>query len=139
MRSWTSASQPHCRCSALRLRRHEIGGQLRTLAEEVAVHLLDQKFLCLCGAEVEPILIHEHLHVLHPHFPRVLGDTLVDFLSKRVAFERDFVQAFQLLLKLHAKHLARAGTNGVRDLAESTTAVSATHTFRILLYEPESQ
>src|SRR5512133_3941565 len=78
MRNCDSALQPRWRRSGLRLRRYEIGRQLRALAEEVLVHLLQQKLLGLRRAKVEAIFVHEHLHVLDPHLPGLLGDAVVD-------------------------------------------------------------
>src|SRR5258708_2411277 len=130
MRSSRSASRPRSKRSALRLSGHKIGGQRRAFPEEILVHLLDEEFLRLRRAQVEPVLIHEHLHVLHPEFPGFLRDVVVYFLPQRMAFERDFVQPFHLFLELHAEHFARAGTNRARNLIES--AASATHMNRIL-------
>ena len=56
MRSCASRSQPRLKPFSLRLRRHEIGRQRRPFAEEVRVHLFDQKFLGFLGAEIEPVL-----------------------------------------------------------------------------------
>src|SRR5881392_3544940 len=71
-----------------------------------------QEFLGLCGSKVEPVLVHEHLHVLHPHLPGFFGNAVVDLLAERMAFERNLVQAFHFLLKLHAKNFARARPDG---------------------------
>ena len=127
------ASRPRWKRSALRLRRDEIGRQLRALAEEILVHLFEQEFLRLGGAEIEAVLVHEHFHVLDPHLPRFLGDAVVDLLPQRMAFERDFVQSFHLLLELHAKNFARARPDGVADLVEIASTASTSHSFRILL------
>ena len=132
-RNCGSTLRPRWKRSGLRLRRDEIGRQLRALAEEILVHLFEEEFLGLRGAEVEPVLVHEHLHVLHPHLPGFLGDAVVDLLPQRMAFERDFVQALHFLLELHAKDLARAWPDGVVDLVETASTASTSHAFRILL------
>ena len=132
-RNCDSTLRPRSKRSALRFRRDEIGRQLRALAEEVLVHLFEQEFLGLRGTEVEAVLVHEHLHVLHPHLPRFLGDVVVDLLPQGMAFERDFVQSFHLLLELHAEDFARARPDGVTDLVEIASTASTSHSFRILL------
>src|ERR1039458_1294960 len=132
-RNCGSTLPPRWKRSGLRFRRDEVGGQLRTLAEEVLVHLFEEKFLGLRGAEVEPVLVHEHLHVLDPHLPRVLGDAVKDLLPQRMAFERDFVQSFHLPLELHAKDLPRAWPDGIVDLIKTASTASTSHAFRILL------
>jgi hypothetical protein len=50
-----------------------------------------------------------------------------------MAFERDFVQPFHVLLELHAKNLAGARPDGVADLVEIASTASTSHSFRILL------
>src|SRR5207302_2141596 len=110
----------------LSLRRDEIGRERGAFAKEVVVHLLQQKLLRFLGAEVEAVLVHEHLHVLHPHLPRFLGDALEDLLAERMALERHFIQAFHLFLEFDAEYFSRAGANRIPNLVEAA-AVSTTH------------
>src|ERR1019366_7721352 len=128
-----SRLRPRWKRSGLRSRRDEVGRQLRALAEEILVHLFEKEFLGLGGAEVEPVLVHDHLHVFDPHLPRFLGDVVEDFLPQRMALERDFVHALHLFLELHAKDLARARPDGVVDLVETASTASTSHEVRILL------
>src|SRR5581483_10911131 len=73
------------------------------------------------------IFVHQHLHMLDPHLPGVLGDVFVDLLPQRMALERHLVQPFQLFLEFHAEHLARSRTNRVADLIKSASAASTSH------------
>jgi len=101
---WSSRSRPRCRwfdpsspghrtarvskrTLVLRPWRHELRGECRAIAEEVLLHLLEEEFLRFRVAEVQPVLVHEHLHVLEPQLPRLFRDVLVDALSERVPFE----------------------------------------------------
>src|ERR1700761_9103292 len=43
-------------------------------SEEIFFHLLQQKFLRFWRAQVEPIFVHNHFHLLHPHLPGVFGN-----------------------------------------------------------------
>src|SRR5262245_11875674 len=130
--SFASTSIPRWQPSSLRLRRHEIGRQLGPLTEEIFVHLFDEKLLGLRRAKVEAVFVHEHLHMLDPHLPRLFGDVIVDLLPERMTFERHFVQAFHFLLKLYTEDVARAGACCVLYLVEP--AVTASHLFSILLH-----
>src|SRR5450432_3188819 len=126
-RNCSSTWRRRWRLSGLRLRRHEIGRQRRALAEEVTVHLLQQKFLRLLGAQVEPVLVHEHLHVLHPHLPGFFGNGLVDLLAQRMALERSLVEPFHFALELHTKYLPRPWPDGIIDLVEGAPAAATSH------------
>src|ERR1019366_5362456 len=132
-RNCGSRLRPRWKRSGLRSRRDEVGRQLRALAEEVLVHLFEEEFLRLGGAEVKPVLVHDHLHVFDPHLPRFLGDVVEDFLAQRMALERDFVHSLHLFLELHAEDLARARPDGVIDLVETASTASTSHESRILL------
>src|ERR1039457_349801 len=132
-RNCGSRLRPRWKRSALRFRRNEVGWQLRALAEEILVHLFEEEFLGLGGAEVEPVLVHDHLHVLNPHLPRFFGDVVEDFLAQGMPLERDFVHALHLFLELHTKDLARSRPDGVIDLVEPASTASTSHEFRILL------
>src|SRR5207244_7407404 len=83
-RNCGSTLRPRSRRSALRLRRDEIGRQLRALSEEILVHLFEEELLCLGGAEIEAVFVHEHLHVLHPHLPVFLGNVVLHLLTDRM-------------------------------------------------------
>src|ERR1019366_2255144 len=126
-RNCGSRLRPRWKRSGLRSRRDEVGRQLRALAEEVLVHLFEEEFLRLGGAEVKPVLVHDHLHVFDPHLPRFLGDVVEDFLPQRMALERDFVHALHFLLELHAKNLAPARPDGIIDLVETASTASTSH------------
>ena len=87
-------SRPALVCfSALEFRR-----QLGAFAEEVFFHLLEQEFLRFGLAQVEAVLVHDHLHVFHPALPRLFRNVFVDALAQRVAVEGNFVEAGQFLL-----------------------------------------
>src|SRR5260370_37873591 len=55
--------------------------QLRAFAEKVLFHLLEQKLLGLRLAQVEAVLVHDHLHVFHPPLPCLFPNILVDALT----------------------------------------------------------
>src|ERR1017187_2637406 len=88
--------------------RDEIRRQGRTVAKEETVHLLDEELLGFPGAEVQAVLVHEHLHAVHPHLPGFLGNVVVDLLPERMAVERHFVEALHFALELHTEHLVGA-------------------------------
>src|SRR5579884_2209448 len=81
------------RTDSVSARRNISGRQSRAFPEEELLHLLQQKLLRLGVPQVEPVLVHDHLHALHPQLPGFLRDLLVDALAERVAFEWDFVEA----------------------------------------------
>src|SRR5262249_9420470 len=60
------------------------GRQLRPLAEEELVGLVEKKLLPARRREVEAILVDDHLRVLEPHLPGIHGDRLVDALTELV-------------------------------------------------------
>ena len=84
------------------------GGKRRPFTEEVLFHLFEQEFLVLALAQVEAVLVHDHLHLLDPQLPGLLGDVIEDALAERVVVERPLVETFHLLLKLDAEHLPGA-------------------------------
>src|SRR5579871_1558923 len=65
----------------LRPLRNVPGRQRRALAEEIILHLLQQELLRLLRPQVQPVLVHDHLHLLEPHFPGFLGNVLIDTLA----------------------------------------------------------
>src|ERR1035441_251302 len=138
-RNCGSRLRPRWRRLSLRSRRDEVGRQLCALAEEVLVHLLEKEFLRLGCAEVEPVLIYDHLHVLDPHLPRFLGDVVEDFLRHRMALERDFVHALHFFLELHAEDLARAWPYSVVDLVETASTASTSHVNQDSPFNAEAQ
>src|SRR5664280_529001 len=77
------------------------------------------------STEVEPVLVHDHLHVLDPHLPGFLGNVLVDLLAQRMALERHFVHAFHLALELHAEDFARPGWNRVLNAVEPAASTTS--------------
>src|ERR1022692_3738049 len=129
MRNCDSTSPPRSRHLGLSFLWDEIRRQGGPFAEEIIVHLLQQEFLRLLGAEVEPILVHEHLHVLDPHLPGFLGDVLENLLPERMALEGRLIEPFHLLLELHAKDLARSGVNRILYLVKGAAAASTSHGF----------
>src|SRR5271165_3537840 len=76
----------------------------RTFAKEVLFHLLEQEFLGLRISEVETVFVHDHLHLLDPHFPGVLGDVFVDALAEWMPVEGYLIESGQLLLQFDAEH-----------------------------------
>src|ERR1039457_1669791 len=99
--------------------RDVIGGQGRPGAKEETVHRLDEELLGFPVAEVEPVLVHNHLHAVHPHLPGLLGNVVVDLLPKRMAIERHFVEALHFALDLHTEHLVGALRNRLIHNVES--------------------
>jgi hypothetical protein len=71
------------------------------LAEEVLAHLLLQVLAGARVREVQAVLVHQHLLVLEPRLPRLLGDAFVE-LAAQLAGVRRHVQAFGFLLQLDA-------------------------------------
>src|ERR1051326_7094914 len=136
MKSCGFGSPRRWRRSSLRLRRHEVGRQCGAFAKEIFVHLIDEKFMGLRSAEIEAVLVHQHFHVLDPHFPRLFGHVVIDLLAQWMALERHLVKAFHFPLELDTKYLASVRTHRVLNLIKS--AVTATHLSSILL-EPNSQ
>src|SRR5437773_1027712 len=112
--------------------RHEIRWQGGACAEEIVVHLFEEKLLSLSGSQVQPVFVHEHLHVLHPHLPSFFGDAFEDLLPERVAFERNLIEPFHLPLEFHAKHLTRAGADLSRHRRHTATTHSNLLVYRIL-------
>src|SRR5437764_9263313 len=96
------------RSGLLLARRDIVRRKGRAFAEKVLLHLLQQKFLSLLRAEIQPVFVHEHLHVLDPHFPGFFRYVLVDALAERMALERHFLEPFHFALEFHAEDLARA-------------------------------
>src|SRR5471030_2296411 len=115
--------RPLCLCAG----RNKVLGERRAFAEEITVHLLYQEFLRFLAAHVDPILIHEPLHVLHPHFPGFLGNAVVDLRAEWMALERDFVKPLHVTLELHAKDLMRPWPDGIAKLIDSASAATASH------------
>src|ERR1039458_5669024 len=76
----------------------------RAFAKEVLVHLLDEELLGFLVAEVEAVLVHDHLQAVYPHLPGFLGNVVVDLLPQRMAVEGHFIEAFHFLLKLHTEY-----------------------------------
>ncbi len=50
--------------------------------------------------------------MLNPTFPGFLGNVVVDALTERVTFERDFVETFGFFLQLHAEDTVRNSSHG---------------------------
>src|SRR5262249_3078153 len=50
-------------------------------SKEIVVHLLDEELLRFLCSEVEPVFVHDHLHMLHPTFPRLFGNVVIDLLT----------------------------------------------------------
>src|SRR5262245_2978094 len=80
--------------------------QLRPLAEEELVRLLEEDRLPARRGEVEPVLVDDHLRVLQPQLPGLLGDAVVDLLAQLVV-ERLVDDAWKLLAELRAHDDAR--------------------------------
>src|SRR5579864_7110198 len=101
---------PPYRWSSLSLRfwRHVTWRQRRAFAEEIIFHLLEQEFLRFLSAEVQPVLVHDHLHLLQPHLPGFLGDALIDALAERMAIEGRLVEPRHFLLEFDAEDFASA-------------------------------
>src|ERR1700690_3316279 len=93
----------------LRARRHEVWRQGRALTEEVLLHLFDDELLRFRVAQVQPVLVHEDLHVLEPQLPGLFRDVLVDALAEGVPFEGNVVEPGHLALELDAEDLSGAG------------------------------
>jgi len=103
--------------------------QRRALAEEIIFHLLQQKFLRFLGTQVQPVLVHDHLHLFQPHLPRLFGDVFVDSLAQGVVIEGSLVQARHFFLELDAENLP-AGLVGFLNW-RTGHAATATHNIRI--------
>ena len=112
----------------LRSRWNVAGWKRSAFAEEVIFHLLEQELLRLLRAEVEPVLVHDHLHLLEPHLPGFLGDVLVDALAQRMVVERGLVESRHFPLKFDAEDLALAGL-----FLDRRTRHSAATTHELLL------
>src|SRR5579859_4745322 len=82
------------RCTSVR-GRHILLRQLRTLAEEISLQLLNKKILSFFFPRLKTILVHEHLLVLAPIAPSLLGDIVVNLLAK-LAIKGRLVQPFHL-------------------------------------------
>src|SRR5512137_933162 len=65
-------------------RRHVIRRQLRALAEEELLRLLEEDLVGAGVSRGQPVLVHDHLEVLEPHLPGFLGDGVVDALAEIV-------------------------------------------------------
>src|SRR5262245_63365254 len=89
----------------LGLLRDVIGRQGRTLSEEEILHMFRDELLRLFLPRHQAILVENHLHPLFPQLPRVERDVFVDSLPQ-LSRPRRRIEAWQLLLKLHAEHLA---------------------------------
>ena len=83
--------------------RNVTGRKRRAFAEEVLFHLLDQELLRFLRAQVEAVLVHDHLHVLDPHPPGFLRHVVVDALAEGMAFEGNLVESGHFPLELRAK------------------------------------
>src|SRR5512139_3592787 len=100
--SRTRASAPRL---ALRGRRAVVRRELRALAEEELLGLLVQDLVGARIARREPVLVEDHLEVLEPHLPGLLGDAFVDALAQLVR-KRPEGEARQLPAELPAHHHA---------------------------------
>lgn len=102
--------------------RDVFGRRRGTLAEEILFHLLDEEFLRFFGTKVQPVLIHEHFHVLNPHAPCLFRDVVVNALAKRMAFERDLGEPFHFAIQFDAIDLtwrrSRLSTHQLQDSSE---------------------
>src|SRR5258708_30894574 len=85
---------------------HEAGGAVGAVAEEMLAHLLLEVLARARIGEVEAVLVHQHLLLLEPGLPRLLGDALPEALTELARIGRE-VEAFGLLLQLDAVHHTR--------------------------------
>jgi len=60
----------------------------RAFPEEVLFHLLQDEFLGFRSAEVQTVLVHDHLHLFHPHGPGLFRNVIVDALTQRMSVKR---------------------------------------------------
>ena len=72
-------------------------------------HPSEQERLRLLRSEVEPVLVHDHLHVLEPHLPGFLGNVFVDTLAERMIVEGRLVEAGKFLVQLDAENFVLHG------------------------------
>src|SRR6185437_10369182 len=88
-------------------RRDEFFGQLRSCAEEILFHLLDEELLRLRLPGLEPIFIEQHLGVLGPHAPRFSAYVFINLLTQ-FGIEGAFIQAGKFASQLcafdHTRH-----------------------------------
>src|SRR5260370_11346678 len=86
-------------------RRDKFFGKLRSLAEEILLHLFHQKLLGFRLPGLETVFIQEHLGVLGPHPPRFGAYVFENLLAQR-RVKRGLVEPGQLFAQLHAFHHA---------------------------------
>ena len=125
----TKTLVPGVPVSLFLLRRDVVRRQGSAFTEEILLHLLEQKLLRLGGSEIQPILVHEHLHVLDPHLPGVFRNVVVDALAQWMTFERYLIEAHHIALKFDAENLVRSLGNRFK-LVEIDAGATA-HTLRI--------
>src|SRR5207248_3079758 len=111
--------------SALAARWNVAGWESGPFAKEEILHLFEEELLRFLGAEVEAVLVHDHLHMLHPQLPGLFGDVFIDALAEGVAFERHLVEAGHFLLELNA--MDHASTLVRFHCLLLTKRVAATH------------
>ena len=76
---------PHGRLGTTLLRgRYVIRRKLRALAEEELLRLLEEDLVGLRVARGKAVLVQDHLEVLEPHLPGLLGDGVEDALTELV-------------------------------------------------------
>src|SRR5690349_16688209 len=78
-------------------------GERGPFAEEELLHLLLDDLLGFPRGRAQTVFIDDHLQVLEPHVPGLLGDVLIDALSE-LAAPRRLVEPRQLFLELHTFH-----------------------------------
>src|SRR5207237_9160125 len=93
--------------------------KLRAFAEEELLGLIEEHLVCLLRPARQPILVHDHLEVLEPHLPCVLGDGLVDALPQLIVPGLE-VEARELLPELCTLHHPRHANSRVGDLYNPT-------------------
>src|ERR1700690_171432 len=84
---------------------NEAFGRLRAVAEEKLLHLLFHDFLRVGVHGIEAEFVEQHLGMVHPHFPGILGDVFVNALAN-FALPGNAVEPGQLFSEFHALHHA---------------------------------
>ena len=98
-------------CEALMGDGNKVRRRRGALPKEILLHLLNDEFLGVGRTEIEPILIHEHLQMLHPTLPGFLRNVVVNALTEGVSFERNLVETFGFLLQFDAENTVRSSSH----------------------------
>src|SRR5262249_33401617 len=104
-------------CSALR---DELIGGLRALPEKVFFTLRHPQALSALARHVQPVLVDEHLRVLEPFPPSLLGDVRVETFAE-LTLERGLVEPLRLVTELDAIDQMRHGFAAEHSLERASS------------------